>query len=477
MVTPTYYVYFTSTTIITSAVLFQGFNGTAMEIVTVVMGFLTICAGVVLLQLSKSAKDVPDTAVFAGDLDQIHTIAEQEQPETEPKADAIRGAAAIVRRFSVTRQKMEEEEFRRLHEEKEMERLAPVSEDGSQIYEWDGLRRRRTTLGSHSYRSRAMTSPSPVNTPHLPLGRSRFPTPEELEEERSRPVSPGMLSSITGTIRSRARSILLPGHPDFNPQNSDPRVQSPMHPVQLTNIAVPGQKYGNEASPYGASRDHIYGLPDGLRKTEYAGAASIASGSTGRHVQFTNTPKPSDSVASFSVASLAPPTPPPHGEVPSARRQFSFQNVFRRHQADSAQDQALPSSRDPPSRHGLGSRGFSDRQIQVKNATEEERLGLVKGDSHSMPALPRFDDNYDDSDSDSDVYVDDKRAERYGRGITSSPTSRGSDDKETGYDDYDSRRKWGDSRDGSRETTPQDSPPRPLPGRRSPPRGGDGAFI
>jgi hypothetical protein len=58
------------------------------------MGFLTICSGVVLLQLSKSAKDVPDTAVFSGDLDQIHTIAEQEQPETEPKADAIRGPAA-----------------------------------------------------------------------------------------------------------------------------------------------------------------------------------------------------------------------------------------------------------------------------------------------------------------------------------------------------------------------------------------------
>jgi hypothetical protein len=33
------------------------------------MGFFVICAGVVLLQLSKSAKDVLDTAVFAGDLD------------------------------------------------------------------------------------------------------------------------------------------------------------------------------------------------------------------------------------------------------------------------------------------------------------------------------------------------------------------------------------------------------------------------
>ena len=145
LVTPTYYVYFTSTTIITSAVLFQGFKGTVEQIVTVVLGFLTICSGVVLLQLSKSAKDVPDAAVFKGDLDQIHTIAEQEQPETEPKADAIRGAAALVRRFSTMRQKMEEEEFRRLQEEKRLEAMHPVPEDGSvPEYEWDGLRRRRT---------------------------------------------------------------------------------------------------------------------------------------------------------------------------------------------------------------------------------------------------------------------------------------------------------------------------------------------
>ncbi|KAI1102209.1 DUF803-domain-containing protein [Jackrogersella minutella] len=474
MVTPTYYVYFTSTTIITSAVLFQGFNGTASEIVTVVMGFLTICAGVVLLQLSKSAKDVPDAAVFAGDLDQIHTIAEQEQPETEPKADAIRGAAAIVRRISQARLRMEHEEFRRLREEKEMERLAPVSEDGHQVFEWDGLRRRRTTMGS--YRSRAMTTPSPVNTPaHLPLGRSRFPTEEELAEDRNRQLSPSVLSSIAGTIRSRARSVLLPGHPDF-PQgdhNSNPTVQSPMHPVQLTDIAVPGQKYTSEASPYGVSRDHIYGLPDALRKTEYVGAASIASGSTGRHIQFMDAQKPS-----ASATSLAPPTPPPHGEVHSARRQFSFQNVFRRHQADSTQEQALPPLMSSPPRHGRRSRGYSDRQAQVKNATEEETLGLVKGDSQSLPAVPRYDN--DDDESDVDIYSDDKRAERYGRGITHTSPTRGSDEKEVEveYEDYESssRGGWNGGRNGSRDTTPQNSPPQP-PGRRSPPRGGDGAFI
>jgi len=47
------------------------------------MGFLEICAGVVLLQLSKSAKDIPDAAVFRGDLDQVKAVAEIEEPESE----------------------------------------------------------------------------------------------------------------------------------------------------------------------------------------------------------------------------------------------------------------------------------------------------------------------------------------------------------------------------------------------------------
>jgi magnesium transporter len=461
MVTPTYYVYFTSTTIITSAVLFQGFKGSASSIVTVVMGFLTICSGVVLLQLSKSAKDVPDAAVFSGDLDQIHTIAEQEQPETEPKADAIRGAAAIVRRFSVTRQKMEAEELRRLHEEKERERLGTVSEDGNEQYEWDGLRRRRTM--TMSTRSRGTSSPNPFThppqvpftppprTPHLPLGRSTLPTEEELEEERRRQMSPGILSSIAGTIRGR-RPSTLPGHPDYE---GDVKAQSPMHPVQLTNIAVPSHKFSGESTLYGVAPEHVYGLPDNLRRqdTEYGGAAaaaksqsSVATSSSSRHIQFGEVPRAPDN-------SLAP-TPPPHRDGQSARRQFSFQNPFRRQHADGTQDPDHPHtpSSHRPSRLGLGSRGHSSPQ--VKDATEEERLGLVKGDSHSMPALPRYDEEEEYYDEDADLYLEEKRAARYGRGITNSPPRRGSDE----------------SSSGSRNRTPP---------RKPPPKGpdGNGAFL
>lgn len=208
-----------------------------------------------------------------------------------------------------------------------------------------------------------MTTPSiPPNTtgsPHPPLGMSHFPTEQDLADD-DRPFSAG-LSSIMGTIRSRATSV-LPGHPDFRGSplndsqnalniNQHHHVQSPLHPVQLTEMSS-------------AHEDH-YGLPAGFKHefdpTLGSGAASMSP--TSRHVQFggelRHTP---DSV------SLAPPTPPPHA---SAKRQFSFQNVFKRHRDhgnDLVDDRPMSarSAHRPPSARG---RGYSNPH--AKTATGE----------------------------------------------------------------------------------------------------------
>ncbi|KAL1841322.1 hypothetical protein VTJ49DRAFT_7159 [Mycothermus thermophilus] len=373
LVTPTYYVYFTSTTIISSAILFRGFKGTPTSIITVVNGFLTICSGVVLLQLSKSAKDVPDAAVFAGDLDQIQTIAEQPQPETEPKADAIRGTAAIVRRLSATRQKMELEEFKRLQEEKLLERLEPPSENGFPKYEWDGIRRRRT--GTFSTHRSATTTPAAPGggtflappTPHPPLGWSHIPTEEELAEA-NRPISPA-LSNLVGSIRSRARSVLQPGHPDFRRDQDTPKlptVQSPMHPVQLTSVTVPGG--AKSEPPY----DYV---PPGTSGGESSRRVQFGFG--GRNMSTSHSRNPSSSDSDDADVTRPALTAPPSN---SARRQFSFQNMFRRHpnQTDNTGGGSRPTSR------GISSRGYSTPHI--RGATEEETLGLVKGDSNSNNA-------------------------------------------------------------------------------------------
>ncbi|KAJ4187648.1 hypothetical protein NW755_007141 [Fusarium falciforme] len=348
IVTPTYYVYFTSTTIITSAILFQGFKGTAQSIVTVVLGFLTICSGVVLLQLSKSAKDVPDAAVFSGDLDQIQTIAEQEQPESDPKADAIRGTAAILRQISRRRLRMEADELKRLHEEKRMEAMDPIEEGQQAEWEWDGLRRRRTmTYRSGTVSSRGRTAPSPPpssgrhappppSTPrlHPPLGMSHFPPSDDEDDDYNDRST--IFSSIAGTIRGRARGFTNFSGRHYEEDNSDDKARSPMHPVPLTEISVPRDKPDDESDAYfGQTQEHVFDRQD----TEYRGASS------------------------HSNQSLAPPTPPPHGgNMSGTRRQFSFHNVFRR-----------PHS----------SRSTSG----VEEPTEEERQGLVKEDSRGPAFL------------------------------------------------------------------------------------------
>ncbi|KAG6020195.1 hypothetical protein E4U41_002926 [Claviceps citrina] len=319
LVTPTYYVYFTSTTIITSIILFRGFHGTAYQIITVVLGFLTICSGVVLLQLSKSAKDVPDAALFKGDLDQIQTIAEQEQPESEPKADAIRGTAAIVRRISKTRLRMEAEELKRLREEKLAENMAPIREDGTAEYEWDGLRRRKTRAAG--MRARAATSPTQqppsiraVVTPtsaHPPLGMSRFPTADELQEaEQDRGT---LFSSIAGTILGRPRtSNTLPAYEDEYPVSKS---RSPFKPVPLTRIVVSPPEQHDEADvdPGGPARGPV---PKD-QNTEPRGTS--ASASTSR----------STSASTSATAQGSANTLPVPSDSAASRRQFSFSRVFR----------------------------------------------------------------------------------------------------------------------------------------------------
>ncbi|KAJ3882666.1 magnesium transporter NIPA-domain-containing protein [Lentinula edodes] len=52
-VTPTYYVIFTFFSILTTIVLFQGLSASVSSIITLVMGFLVICFGITILQMSK----------------------------------------------------------------------------------------------------------------------------------------------------------------------------------------------------------------------------------------------------------------------------------------------------------------------------------------------------------------------------------------------------------------------------------------
>ncbi|GAM35602.1 hypothetical protein TCE0_017f04056 [Talaromyces pinophilus] len=368
LVTPTYYVMFTSSTIVTSAVLFQGFSGSAMSIVTMVMGFLTICSGVVLLQLSKSAKDVPDAAVFKGDLDQIREVSEQEASEIEPKADAIRGTAAIIRRISVSRQKMEEEEAKRFFKEKQEDQLSQPADN--EIIEWDGLRRRKTVIGDHP--TMTPRSGRSVRTPHPPLGMTRFPTEDEDMPSRT----PSRNHSFLGDVRSRASTILqTPLH--WRQLHDDDEPQTSVHPVALTEIALNNNNKHSVDTAY-------HGGNDGHLEPPFQPQAGRERSNTPRSIVWADE-RPDSSPTRNSR--LAPEPPQQY-----ARRQFSFTTLFGRKKSN----EHVPHPPVSPSRGILRS---TTPRSAVKAATEEERLGLVKGDRQSSNMEDDVDDDADEMGS------------------------------------------------------------------------------
>lgn len=308
-----------------------------MTITTVIMGFLQICAGVVLLQLSKSAKDVPDAEVFKGDLDQVRTVAEQEEPEYEPRADTIRGGGALLRSISRMRTRREEAEAKTLRSEA----MSPIGEN--EMVQWDGLRRRKTVLepGEHA------PVPQRTKTVHPPLGMSHFPVDDDDRSSQNSDMHPGIFP-----WRRRSR----------NTSNA------------AGHVALSPIKTG-----------------DGQGDTSYHGS---------QHIHFAGDVGVERPPTAASGNSLQPPRPPPH----NAKRQFSFQNVFSRKRASSGEDDdsLRPSSSGRPTSK-LSFNRKNSANSKTKQTTEEERLGLVKGDSSNVlgreemsPSPPTYSDVEDD---------------------------------------------------------------------------------
>ncbi|KEP48885.1 magnesium transporter NIPA protein [Rhizoctonia solani 123E] len=115
MVTPTYYVIFTFCTLVTSVILFRGFNATPTDIITVVMGFLVICAGITILQMSKvdpttlSGLDRKTTILLAANRPTSDTEKGDSTGMEEPGIDALRGSfgaiGSIIRARSIASSK------------------------------------------------------------------------------------------------------------------------------------------------------------------------------------------------------------------------------------------------------------------------------------------------------------------------------------------------------------------------------------
>lgn len=437
IVTPTYYVYFTSSTIITSAIMFQGFKGSPTAIATMCMGFLQICAGVVLLQLSKSAKNVPDTEVFRGDLDQVRAVAEQEEPEYEPKADAIRGTAAIIRRISVARQEKEAAEAHQIFEERlrEAQSGQHLAVPGTPTMEWDGVRRRVTWGGGQE------TMPRRRNTTvsaHAPIGLTRIPDVEENAATTSE--GEGISRSAT-QAGNRRRSMSLDAamapkgvyrgftQDDINPEELQSiwqRTKSLFVPKARSTRSASVNSTGSRIRHSVAPEDTAHPMVDRPSSSVQGGRPSshLEVPGTSYSIHETNytvhrdwaySPYKSQTQLGADDATLAPPSmPAAQDERPSSvgsnkslgnpgmrspGRQFSFQNIFHRHRRTESTDSAHSVTKKNANRN---SKPFIGDELE-KTKTEEELLGLVRGDRRGTPdgeTLPAYRDSSLDGDSD-----------------------------------------------------------------------------
>lgn len=115
MVVPVYFCCFTTATLVTSFVLYQGLKAPAVQLITMVLGFLIICLGITLLQLSKvdptklKGLGRRTTILMQANREVAETHDEKEEVTQfeDPGMDALRGGfgavGSIIRARSVSR--------------------------------------------------------------------------------------------------------------------------------------------------------------------------------------------------------------------------------------------------------------------------------------------------------------------------------------------------------------------------------------
>ncbi|KAJ3510273.1 hypothetical protein NLJ89_g4778 [Agrocybe chaxingu] len=103
MVTPTYYVIFTFCSMVTTIVLFKGLAAGPTQIITIVMGFLVICLGITILQMSKvdpeklNKLDRRSTLLLQAARSQTESVDEKGLVQYEdPGMDTLRGSFGTV---------------------------------------------------------------------------------------------------------------------------------------------------------------------------------------------------------------------------------------------------------------------------------------------------------------------------------------------------------------------------------------------
>jgi drug/metabolite transporter (DMT)-like permease len=124
MVTPTYYVLFSFSSMLTTIVLFQGLSAPVSQILTLVLAFMTICVGITILQMSKidptkltsldrrstmllqaarAHVDKPATYSYPGDDSDVESGEKNSTEVEDPGIEALRGTFGSIMRARSSR--------------------------------------------------------------------------------------------------------------------------------------------------------------------------------------------------------------------------------------------------------------------------------------------------------------------------------------------------------------------------------------
>ncbi|KAL1728117.1 magnesium transporter NIPA-domain-containing protein [Schizophyllum commune] len=209
MVTPTYYVIFTFFSMVTTIVLFKGLAAPANQIITMVMGFLVICVGITILQMSKvdpgSLKklDRRSTMLLQAARSQTEGMDEKD-PEAfeEPGIDTLRGSfgamGSVIRARSARRASMNSNLS---HRSRPPGAAAPIDRTPT----W--LRNNPTTPGSAPARTLSQMTKHQLYDAPVPGAMS------EGRASRTASMASSQLAARQPTIKFGAEDVVHQYHP------------------------------------------------------------------------------------------------------------------------------------------------------------------------------------------------------------------------------------------------------------------------
>ncbi|CAG8618239.1 18860_t:CDS:2 [Gigaspora margarita] len=253
MVTPVYYVLFTGLTIISSAILSNGFNAPPVSIATVVLGFLVICNGIVLLQTSKGASmDGRQSILMSNDHDSPPVM--MSSGENEPGALDIRASFGSLRRFSSHGRTHPTNHSNTYPNPNNLQRrtqslnygpsmtmteglgLSSIVERSSSLSDIKKAERQDSTsvvLTDGEFRSNRFSNQSQDST----LARNSFirflSSPSSIDEQPTSPHGQNQ-HTFTSTILSRKNSSASPESPHSDERVINiPPIPSPLHPIDF----------------------------------------------------------------------------------------------------------------------------------------------------------------------------------------------------------------------------------------------------